>query len=164
MPQCIPSDLSNNTVKLCFNTHGACETHALLDRACQTRLLSSPSCAQVLQPFGTLPCSDHLIQQTWASCHWVEQLALLSCYFTPLQDTIFRYTSKADVLKVELEEAEWLYGVPAAEALEDPVRVRTVSRCCAAQACRVTALHLCSRGSGGSCAMKLGVSLLAMSR
>ena len=55
--------------------------------------------------------------------------------FSPLQDTIFQYTSKADVLKVELEEAEWLYGVPAAEALEDPQRVRTVIWCSDAQVC-----------------------------
>lgn len=29
-----PSDLSKTIVKLCFSTHGACETHALLERAC----------------------------------------------------------------------------------------------------------------------------------
>ena len=87
-----------------------------------------------------------------------------ACRFSPLQDTIFQYTSRADVLKVELEEAEWLYGVPAAEALEDPERVRTVSGCSAAQACRVTAVRLCSRGGGGAGAVVLDVPSSAMSR
>ena len=131
-----------NIVKLCFNTHGACETLALVERAWQTAAAQQPiMCPSLVAPSHS-PLQAPPCTQTWANGPWVKQHALPSCNFSPLQDTIFQYTSKADVLKVELEEAEWLYGVPAAEALEDPERVRTVSRCSDAQACWGTALHL----------------------
>eukprot|EP00891_Asterochloris_glomerata_P005596 jgi/Astpho2/5596/fgenesh1_pm.00079_%23_26_t len=61
------------------------------------------------------PCCV-LVDVNWRPVFWAGQE-------DTARDTIFQYTSKADVLKVELEEAEWLYGVPAAEALEDPQRV-----------------------------------------
>ena len=120
------SSRASTCIKLVKHTHFWSKLSGLLQ-------LSSPFCDQVLKPFDTPTCTDDPLTQTWSSCQWVKQLALLSCHFLPLQGTIFRYTSKADVLKVELEEAEWLYGVPAAEALEDPERVRTVSGCSAAQ-------------------------------
>ena len=118
------SSRASACIKLVKHTHFWSKLSGLLQ-------LSSPFCD--LKPFDTPPCTDDPLTPTWSSCQGVKQLALLSCHFLPLQDTIFRYTSKADVLKVELEEAEWLYGVPAAEALEDPERVRTVPGCSAAQ-------------------------------
>ena len=33
------------------------------------------------------------------------------------------YTEQADIVKVTEEEAEWLWGVPGDEALEDPEKV-----------------------------------------
>ena len=37
------------------------------------------------------------------------------------------YVGKADIVKLSDEEAEWLFGLPAAEALSHPEKVRSLS-------------------------------------
>lgn len=56
-----------------------------------------------------------IIDVNWRPVFWDDERAA--------KTTIVEYIQQADILKVTDEEAEWLYGIPAADALEHPERV-----------------------------------------
>lgn len=63
--------------------------------------------------------SDHnttvIIDINWRPVFWKDSTAAKS--------TILDFIKVADVLKLTDEEAEWLYGIPAAEALAQPAKI-----------------------------------------
>lgn len=56
-----------------------------------------------------------VIDVNWRPVFWDDEAAA--------KEAVLQYCQQADVLKITDEEAEWLYGIPAADALEHPERV-----------------------------------------
>jgi fructokinase len=60
--------------------------------------------------------------------------------------TIKPYVSKADIVKLSDEEAEWLFGLPASDALQHPDKVRPISWL-PSQSQQIAAQHDCINGT-----------------
>lgn len=63
-----------------------------------------------------------IIDVNWRPVFWADPLRA--------KTVIREYVDHADVLKVTDEEAEWLYGIPAEEALKHPEKVLSSARHC----------------------------------
>ena len=72
-----------------------------------------------------------LVDINWRPVFWEDE--------TSASAAIKPYACKADIVKMSDEEAEWLFGIPAQEALHHPLKVKPLFNCrCVAWAERHT--------------------------
>ena len=62
-----------------------------------------------------------LVDINWRPVFWEDESSAL--------DVIRPYACKADIVKMSDEEAEWMFGIPARDALENPLKVDPLSHC-----------------------------------
>lgn len=84
-----------------------------------------------------------LVDINWRPVFWEDESSALAA--------IKPYACKADIVKMSDEEAEWMFGIPAKDALDHPLKASIslhfrLHHCCKACACAVD-MDICVLGA-----------------